>query len=134
MKSFAKYAWFVLLFNLFIIIWGAFVRASGSGAGCGDHWPKCNGEIIPQDPSIATIIEFTHRATSGLALIFVIIMYIWSRKLPFERPRIYARNSLILIIIEALLGAGLVLLGLVDKNETYSRAVVMSIHLANTFF
>ena len=134
MKNFSKYAWFVLLFNLFIIIWGAFVRASGSGAGCGDHWPKCNGEIIPMDPSIETIIEFTHRATSGLALIFVVILFFWARRLASPRVLFYARNSLIFIIIEALLGAGLVLLGLVDKNETYSRALVMSIHLVNTFF
>ena len=134
MKSFSKYAWFVLAFNIFIIVWGAFVRASGSGAGCGDHWPKCNGEIIPMDPSIETIIEFTHRATSGLALIFVVMLFFWARRLSSPRVLFYAKNSLIFIIIEALLGAGLVLLGLVDKNETYSRAVVMSIHLINTFF
>ena len=68
LKSFARYGWGVLAYNLLVILWGAYVRASGSGAGCGDHWPLCNGVVIPREPAIETIIELTHRATSGIAL------------------------------------------------------------------
>ena len=60
-----RYAWFVLAWNVAVILWGAVVRATGSGAGCGNHWPLCNGEVIPTSPRIATLIEFTHRAMTG---------------------------------------------------------------------
>ncbi len=61
---FRLYAWAVLGYNLAVIVWGAYVRATGSGAGCGNHWPLCNGEVTPHSPAVATLIEFTHRATS----------------------------------------------------------------------
>ncbi|MFN8454080.1 MAG: COX15/CtaA family protein [Anaerolineae bacterium] len=72
LDRFAKYVWTVLAYNLAVILWGAFVRASGSGAGCGSHWPLCNGEVIPRTPQMETLVEFTHRLTSGLALLLVI--------------------------------------------------------------
>ncbi|MDQ3257561.1 MAG: COX15/CtaA family protein, partial [Acidobacteriota bacterium] len=74
MKSnrFVFFSWGVLAFTLAVIVWGAYVRASGSGAGCGSHWPLCNGDIIPRDPQLKTIIELTHRLTSGVALVLVI--------------------------------------------------------------
>ena len=59
---------------LAIIAWGTFVRATGSGAGCGNHWPLCNGEVLPRAPSVATLIEYSHRLTSGVALILVAIV------------------------------------------------------------
>ena len=72
MNRFSKYAWLVVGYNLLVIMWGAYVRASGSGAGCGSHWPLCNGEVVPRTPTMATIVEFSHRLTSGLALLMVI--------------------------------------------------------------
>src|SRR5499427_6133985 len=72
LDRFAKYAWFALAYNLLVILWGAYVRASGSGAGCGSHWPLCNGEVIPLAPRVATLIEFSHRMTTGLAGLLVI--------------------------------------------------------------
>src|SRR5947207_4731622 len=75
---FARYAWSVLGLNLFVILWGAYVRASGSGAGCGSHWPTCNGEVIPRPRSTATVIEFTHRATSGLVFGLIAVQLIWA--------------------------------------------------------
>ena len=77
-RRFSRYAWGTLGLNIFVIVWGAFVRASGSGAGCGSHWPLCNGEVIPQPERIATVIEFFHRITSGLALIAVLVMVVWA--------------------------------------------------------
>lgn len=135
MNGLAKYAWGVLAYNLLVIMWGAFVRATGSGAGCGRHWPVCNGEVIPRAESIETVIEFSHRVTSGLALLSVVILLIWSYRLyaagsPVRRG---ALASIVLMIVEALLGAGLVLFELTADNATVARAAAMALHLINTF-
>ncbi|MHB1958893.1 MAG: COX15/CtaA family protein, partial [Acidobacteriaceae bacterium] len=45
-----RFAWFVLVYNVLVILWGGAVRATGSGAGCGDQWPLCAGAAIPQSP------------------------------------------------------------------------------------
>ncbi len=133
-KPFTRFAYIVLALNLVVILWGAYVRASGSGAGCGSHWPLCNGEVIPKAPAVATLIEFTHRATSGLALIGVVALWLYARRLfaPASPIRRAAAWSVFFIFLEALLGAGLVVLGYVDKNASAARAAFLSIHLANT--
>lgn len=134
MNRFAKFAWCVLLYNIAVVVWGAYVRASKSGAGCGDHWPDCNGEIIPQSPNIKTIIEFTHRTTSGLAGILVIVLLVWAFR-AFAKGhavRLGAVLSFIFIVIEGLIGAVLVKKGLVAENDSVARALVISVHLANT--
>ena len=132
---FSRYAWSVVAANLFVILWGALVRATGSGAGCGRHWPLCNGEILPQAPAAATLIEFTHRVTSGLALLLVVGLFWWSRRAFSQghRVRRAAAWSLIFIGIEALIGAGLVLLELVGNNDSLGRAGYLAAHLLNTF-
>lgn len=134
MNRFTKFAWGVLLYNILVVVWGAFVRASKSGAGCGAHWPDCNGQIIPQAPSLKTIIEFTHRSTSGLAGIAVIVLLIWAfRSFPKRHAiRIGAAIAFAFIVAEGLLGAWLVKQGLVAENDSVARAVIITIHLANT--
>ncbi len=134
-RAFRLYTLIALGWSLAVIAWGAYVRATGSGAGCGDHWPNCNGEIVPRSPSMKTIIEYTHRATSGLALISVVVLALWAFKSHKKghAVRSAALWSLILMITEALLGALLVKLELVANNATANRAVAMSIHLVNTF-
>jgi len=129
-----RFAWANLLYNLFVVAWGAYVRATGSGAGCGEHWPVCNGQVIPRDPSIETIIEFTHRLTSGLALVGVIALWLWARKAlaPGHLVRRGAGASVALMIVEALLGAGLVIFRLVADDASTARAVAMALHLVNT--
>ncbi|HEY3442781.1 MAG TPA: COX15/CtaA family protein [Paludibaculum sp.] len=133
-RHFVIYARAVLLWNVFVVLWGAFVRASGSGAGCGEHWPLCNGAVVPPSPALATIIEFMHRITSGVALIGVVVLVVWATRLfpKGHRARRYSWASLGLIIVEALLGAGLVLLAYVDKNASAGRAVYLCLHLTNT--
>jgi heme A synthase len=132
---FPLYAWGVLGFNLLVILWGAYVRASGSGAGCGSHWPLCNGEVVPRTRGAETLIELTHRTTSGVALILVLGLLVWAfRSYPGKHPaRLGAVLSIIFIIIEALIGAGLVLFGFVADNDSIGRAAYLSIHLVNTF-
>lgn len=133
--NFPAYARSVLGFNLLVILWGAFVRASESGAGCGRHWPLCNGTVIPQSPGMSTVIEYAHRTTSGVALILVLGLWWWGRKLfpPGHRARRAAAVSLAFIITEALIGAGLVLLGLVGQDDSLARAGYLALHLLNTF-
>ena len=135
LSGFARLAWTVLAWNVVVVLWGAYVRASGSGAGCGSHWPRCNGRVIPRAPSAETLIELTHRATSGVALLLVAAMLVLAfRRYPRRHPvRLGAVLSGILIITEALVGAGLVLLELVADNASLARAYWMAIHLANTF-
>lgn len=132
---FSAFAWWVLSYTVIVIAWGAYVRATGSGAGCGDHWPLCNGEVIPQDPSVARVIEFSHRLTSGLSLVFVGALFFWStRRFAKNHPIRWACfMSLLFILGEAMVGAALVLLKLVAGNDSVLRAVVISAHLVNTF-
>lgn len=134
-RRFAGFAWGVLTFNVLVIVWGAFVRATGSGAGCGSHWPLCNGEVLPRAPQIETLIEFSHRFTSGLAGILVLVMVVMAwRTFGFgHRAFIMSLVSLAFIIFEALLGAGLVLLEYVAANASIARAYWVAGHLINTF-
>lgn len=131
----ATFAWGVLAYNVAVILWGAYVRASGSGAGCGEHWPLCNGVVLPRDPSIATLIEFSHRITSGLALIAVVALLVWVRRAcpPGHPSRRAAGWTVFFMLTEAAVGAGLVLFQLVADNATMARAMFMAVHLLNTF-
>jgi len=128
-------AWGVLAYNLAVILWGALVRATGSGAGCGGHWPLCNGDVLPEISRSATAIEFTHRVMSGAALLAVVALFGWARKaLPRRHPaRRWAAWSLVFICSEALIGAALVLLGHVAGNESVGRVYSLATHLVNTF-
>lgn len=135
MSRFATFAWMVLAYTTAVILWGAYVRASGSGAGCGSHWPLCNGVMLPRAPAVETIIELTHRAMSGLALLLVSGMAIWAWRAYPRRHlvRIGATLSLGFMLSEALVGAGLVLLELVAHNASVARAYYLAAHLLNTF-
>jgi len=130
-----RFALFAIVYNVLVILFGAFVRASGSGAGCGAHWPLCNGKVIPTEPVIETVIEFTHRITSGFSLLIVfLLVFIVFKYFPkgnFCRKAV--SSALFFTILEALLGAGLVLFKLVGDNDSVIRAIVISIHLLNTF-
>lgn len=134
-RRFAPFAWGVLGYNLLTILWGAYVRASGSGAGCGSHWPLCNGEVVPRAPRIETLVELAHRATSGVSLMLVAAMLAWAlRAYPRRHSvRLGAGLSALFIVTEALVGAGIVLLRLVAQDASLARAVFISVHLLNTF-
>lgn len=123
-----------MLVTLAVIVWGAFVRASGSGAGCGSHWPLCNGEVVPRPKSIKTVIELTHRVTSGLALILTVVQLIAAFRTQSRPVRRAAAASMFFMITEAGVGAGLVLFEMVAGNKSAARALWMSAHLINTFF
>ncbi|MGV3523205.1 MAG: COX15/CtaA family protein [Candidatus Sericytochromatia bacterium] len=134
-RAFVRFAWFNVLFLLGVILWGAWVRITGSGAGCGSHWPTCNGEVIPLSPSLETLIEFTHRLTSGLSLPLALILLVWAfRRFPKGHgSRWAAIGTLVFLLSEAALGAGLVKFELVAHNTSVARALTASAHLINTF-
>ncbi len=134
-KRLSRYGLFVLIYNVFVILFGAYVRASGSGAGCGAHWPTCQGVAIPINPITETIIEFTHRVTSGFALIFVALLVIFIFRSIKVKSKIKnaAVLALIFTLLEALIGAGLVLFELVGDNDLIARAIIIALHLINTF-
>jgi len=133
-NTFARYAWAVLAYNLAVVLWGAFVRATGSGAGCGNHWPLCNGTVTQHSPSAATIIEFTHRVSSGSTWRWW--HYCSSGRFAAFRAGIRCgsapRSRPCFLVTEALVGAALVLLQHVAKNASVSRAYSLSTHLINT--
>lgn len=130
-----RLAWGVLGFNILVVVWGAYVRASGSGAGCGSHWPLCNGAVVPRAPTTATLVELSHRVTSGLALLAVVALFAYTRVTrPAGHPaRRAAAYSLGFMLAEALIGAGLVLLALVAHDASLRRVIALALHLVNTF-
>lgn len=132
---FSRFAWGVVALTIGVILWGAYVRASGSGAGCGSSWPTCNGEVIPRPKSIQTVIEFTHRATSGVDFLAVLAQYILARRvfLPGDAARRAAGAGLFFMVTEALVGAGLVIFEHVAGDKSVARAVWTAVHLTNTF-
>jgi cytochrome c oxidase assembly protein subunit 15 len=135
LKNWPKaWSWINLYFALFIIVWGAWVRLSGSGAGCGEHWPLCNGDVIPTTTSIKTMIEFIHRLTSGIfGFTMLAMVYISFKSFAKNHPmRLMSILALILTFIEALIGAVLVKKGLVEQNASSMRAIVIALHLTNT--
>jgi heme a synthase len=129
-----RYAWGVVGYNVLVILWGALVRATGSGAGCGNHWPLCNGQVIPLSPRVDTIIEFTHRCMTGGSTFLVLGLLVWTfrRTVKGQAARVLAVASMLLLVNEAFLGALLVKLGYVTGNQSMGRVVVLSIHLSNT--
>jgi cytochrome c oxidase assembly protein subunit 15 len=129
-----RFAWFAVFYNVLVILWGALVRASGSGAGCGNHWPLCNGQVIPVSPGFHTIIEFAHRQMTVGSTLIVVALLVWTFRATVKghAARWFAIASTVLLLNEALLGALLVKLGYVTGNQSAGRMMVLSIHLSNT--
>jgi heme A synthase len=130
-RRFATYAWAVTALSVAVIAGGAIVRATGSGAGCGSHWPKCNGSIVPEGTS-ESVIEFAHRTTSGLAFLAVVALFLLARRVEVTRVRRAAGAALVFMIGEVAVGAALVLGEWVGDDASVARAVIDGIHLVNT--
>lgn len=135
-RRFTFYAWGVVIFTLVVVLWGDVVQATGSGDGCGAHWPTCNGEVLPMFRGLETFIEFLHRITSGLSLLLTVGLLAWSHR-AFPKghlARLGAGLSMFFMITESLVGAGLVLFRLVGEDASVARALVAPLHLLNTLF
>ena len=129
-----RFAWGVLAYFIATILWGTVVRATGSGAGCGDHWPLCNGTVLQHSPTMNTMIEFAHRVTAALDLFFVVglMLWTWRKTVPGHLARWAAAASIFFTLTEGLLGALLVKLGLTAQSQSPLRPPFLALHLANT--
>jgi len=131
----SRFVWLVLVYDVLVVLWGAYVRVSFSGDGCGSHWPLCNGEMLPHLAQTKTIVELSHRISSGGSLVLAVVLFVWARRL-FERGSPVRRGATLALVFtasEALIGAALVLLRLVAHDVSLRRAVSTSMHLSNTF-
>jgi cytochrome c oxidase assembly protein subunit 15 len=133
-KPVARLAWLIVAYNIVIILWGAYVRVSGSGAGCGSRWPLCNGEILPSGTQFQTLIEFVHRVTSALSLVIVsfLVVWCWRRTSKGDWARYSSVCGLFLLFNEALLGALLVLSDHVGLDPSAAHALFLCLHFGNT--
>lgn len=129
-----RFAWVVLAYFIAVILWGTLVRATGAGDGCGNHWPLCNGTVVQYSPSVNTMIEFTHRITTGLSGFFVVGLAVWvfADTVPGHLARAAAVASVIFTLIEGALGAFLVKLGLTAQSQSPLRPAYLALHLTNT--
>jgi cytochrome c oxidase assembly protein subunit 15 len=128
------FAWGVLVYFIIVFLGGTLVRATGAGAGCGDHWPLCNGTVVQHHPRLDTIIEFTHRIMSGLSLFAVLGLLAWTfaGTIRGHLARAAAVAAVAFTVIEAILGALLVKLGLTAQSKSPIRPAYLSLHLTNT--
>ncbi len=135
LSKFAKFTWFVLVYNIIVVVWGVFLRASKSGDGCGQYWFTCHNELIPSAPELKTVIEFAHRLMSGLDFLIVLVLMIWVlRKFAKgDQIRKFAVVSFLFIISEAVIGGILVLSGNTAEANTPVRPFLAIAHLLNTF-
>lgn len=121
------------LYTLLVILWGAWVRISHSGDGCGDHWPLCGGNYIPDLSQKKTWIEYSHRLMSGVYGLLVIGIFLKFRKDANNLIKKFSWVLLLLMSSEALLGAVLVKSQLVTLNDSVWRLITMSLHQLNSF-
>lgn len=129
-----RFSWAVLAYFVAVILWGTLVRATGSGAGCGDHWPLCNGTVVQHSPRLDTLIEFTHRITSGISFFSAVGLLIWTfaGTVRGHLARAASVAAVAFTLIEAILGALLVKLGLTAQSQSPLRAPYLALHLTNT--
>lgn len=129
-----RYCNFLIAYTIVIIAWGAWVRISGSGAGCGEHWPLCNGKAIPIGESSKTWVEVSHRYSTAIFGVLAVLLCGFSYRVQSNKNfhRLGAWGVLLFTIFEALIGRLLVVEGLVDQDLSLARAVLMPLHLVNT--
>src|SRR6267154_527519 len=117
-RSFTRLAWTAATFTYLLIILGAIVRITGSGLGCGEHWPLCNGKLLPP-LDLPTMIEYGHRlaAAAVSVLVTALAVYAWWLRRETgnekrETPGVPAYLALTLLVLQVALGAVTVKLSL----------------------
>jgi len=129
-----RFAWAVLAYFVAVILWGAVVRATGAGAGCGNHWPLCNGTVLQHSATVNTMIEFTHRITSGISFFSAVGLLIWTfaGTIRGHLARSAVVAAVVFTLFEAIIGALLVKLGLTAQSQSPLRPWYLALHLTNT--
>jgi cytochrome c oxidase assembly protein subunit 15 len=130
----ARFAWTALYWNVAVVLWGAYVRATGSGAGCGNKWPLCDGDLAGASAKPQTIVEFTHRITSVISLLMVtgLVVWCWRVTKKGDWARYSAFLAAALLANGALLGAALVLMKHVANDQSTGRILFLCLHFGNT--
>lgn len=130
----ARFAWTALYWNVAVVLWGAYVRGTGSGAGCGNRWPLCDGDVVGTSANGQTIVEFTHRITSVISFLMVAGLAVWCWRVTKKGD--WARYSAVVALVflanEAVLGAALVLLKHVGNDQSAGRLLFLCLHFGNT--
>ena len=132
---FARFAWGVLAYFIAVILWGTLVRATGSGDGCGDHWPLCNGTVMQHSPTLRHD-DRVHASHHQRHLVLLRCRRCWCGPSPRPCAAIWRAaagvHRVAFTVIEAMLGALLVKLGLTAQSQSPLRAPYLALHLTNT--
>src|SRR5689334_13223634 len=116
MRRFITLAWVAATCTYLLIVLGAVVRITGSGLGCGDHWPLCNGHLFPPLSDIPTVIEWSHRLVAAVVSVLVVGLAMLGWRLrgagSLEPGVRAAYAAVVLLVIQVLLGAVTVKTGL----------------------
>ena len=134
-RRYRRFVWGIVAFTVLVILSGDLVQATESGAGCGEHWPRCDGSLIPAIGDAHTAVEFTHRIVTAVLSISFIVMVVAARRL-FGRGHLVWRTALWatgFLILEIFLGAALVLFGWVEADASWGRVIADGFHVINTF-
>lgn len=117
-RSLMYLAWAALIYNVAVILWGAVVRITGAGAGCGDHWPLCDGQVVPLSYTAERVIEFSHRLSSGLSGVLAIVLFAAAFAAPMRQALTRADLSgrVRLSFVAGLVCAALMVLGAVTAS------------------
>lgn len=109
-KKLAFFSGFVTLGMMLVLIMGGTVTKTDSGDGCGTDWPLCHGKLIPTNPSVETMIEYSHRVVSGFEGLLIIALAIWTFIAVKHRVdvKIFAFLAFIFMLIQSIIGAGAV--------------------------
>ncbi len=119
-----RLAWAGSGFTLGLIVLGGIVRITGSGMGCGDHWPRCDGEWFPP-LDLPTLIESSHRWFAAVVSLLVASIAVVALRRHRSEPEL--RNP---AILAAALLVAQVLLGAVTVKLVLPPSVVIT-HFAN---
>lgn len=135
-RTYSNWVLALIIYSLFVFLWGAWVRISGSGDGCGEHWPFCHGELIPDSYAVKVWIENFHRISTKIYGFFVIGLVIlgFRRSEKGHAVRKGILWTLFFTLTEGAIGAVLVIKGFVANDDSPERAVIIALHLMNTFF
>ncbi|AIC93115.1 COX15/CtaA family protein [Shouchella lehensis] len=113
MKKLRIFSILTTIVVLFVLLQGSIVTKTGSGQGCGTTWPLCFGDVIPYNPTLETIIEYTHRLLSSIAgmLVFILSFWSWKQLSYVKEIRFFALLASAAILLQGLMGAGQVVYG-----------------------
>ena len=134
MRTVRRLGYVALFIGFAQVVFGAIVRITGSGLGCGDNWPDCYGSLAPVHNAPTLLVEISHRygaATLSLAIVAVAVAAWLKRREPgVSGPGGVLRPSLLailLVIVAALFGAVTVKMGLNPLVVVTHLAIAMSL-------